>query len=48
MLAADLIRTRHRLVHDYFDVDLDIVWSTVILDIPPLLKELEAALERDA
>jgi uncharacterized protein with HEPN domain len=35
---------RNRLIHAYFDVDLDIVWTTVVEDIPPLLSALDAAL----
>ena len=35
---------RHRLIHAYFDVDLDIVWMTVAEDLPPLLSALDAAL----
>jgi uncharacterized protein with HEPN domain len=32
---------RHRLIHDYDTVDLDILWDTVKHDLPPLLAELE-------
>jgi uncharacterized protein with HEPN domain len=32
---------RDRLVHAYFDVDLDVVWQTVTQDLPPLLGRLE-------
>jgi uncharacterized protein with HEPN domain len=32
---------RHRLIHGYFDVDLDIVWQTITTDLPPLVKQLE-------
>jgi len=32
---------RNRLVHAYFDINLDILWKTVIEDIPPLIAELE-------
>jgi uncharacterized protein with HEPN domain len=38
---ADIIGMRNRLVHAYFDIDLDIVWQVVIHDLPPLLIELE-------
>jgi len=31
---------RHRLVHAYFDVDLDRVWNTVMDDLPPLIAAL--------
>lgn len=30
-------RMRDRLVHHYFDVDLDVLWSTVTEDLPALL-----------
>jgi len=36
-----MIGMRHRIVHNYFDIDLDIVWDTVLYDLP----ELEAALK---
>ncbi|MDX2212227.1 MAG: DUF86 domain-containing protein [Oculatellaceae cyanobacterium bins.114] len=32
---------RNRLVHEYDEVDLDIVWSTVINSLPTLIEELE-------
>lgn len=41
---AQTISMRHRLIHAYFDVDLDIVWTTVTEDLPPLLSALDAAL----
>lgn len=37
----DMIDMRNHLIHVYFEVDLDILWDTVIKDIPPLVKELE-------
>jgi uncharacterized protein with HEPN domain len=33
--------TRDRLVHGYFDVDLDIVWEIVIQDLPSLIASLK-------
>lgn len=30
-------RMRDRLVHHYFDIDLDVLWSTVESDLPRLL-----------
>lgn len=30
-------RTRDRLVHHYFDIDLDVLWATVTEDLPALL-----------
>ena len=32
----DAARMRDRLVHHYFDVDLDILWATVTEDLPAL------------
>ena len=36
---------RNRLVHAYFDVDLDRVWDTVTEDLPALTMQLTEALE---
>lgn len=33
-------RMRDRLVHHYFDIDLDVLWSTVVSDLPGLLDVL--------
>lgn len=35
----DMAGMRDKLIHDYLDVDLDVVWRTVEADLP-LLKEL--------
>jgi len=35
---------RNILIHDYDDVDLDVVWETTQKDIPPLIERLEAYL----
>lgn len=40
----DIGGTRNRLVHAYFDVDLDIMWEIVTRDLPPLIVELERLL----
>ncbi|MEI6519032.1 MAG: HepT-like ribonuclease domain-containing protein [bacterium] len=37
----DMIGMRHRLVHAYFEINLDILWRTVQDDLPPLILELE-------
>src|SRR5271165_5933303 len=44
--CAKMISMRNRLIHAYFDVDLDIVWTTVSEDLPPLLPALESALDQ--
>jgi len=36
-----MIGLRNRLIHGYFDVNLDIVWDTVEEDLPPLVADLE-------
>ena len=38
---ASIIGMRNRLIHAYFDIDLDILWKTIIEDIPPLIADLE-------
>jgi len=40
----DISGMRNRLIHAYFDVDLDTVWSTVSRDLPTLKAELEKIL----
>ena len=35
---------RNILIHDYDDVDLDVVWDTIQKDVPPLIARLEAYL----
>ena len=35
---------RHRLVQGYFAVDMDRVWDTVTIDLPPLITEPERML----
>lgn len=32
---------RNRLIHVYFEIELDIVWDTVTEDLPLLIAELE-------
>jgi len=38
---------RNRLIHAYFDVDVNRVWDTVFEDLPPLIVELEKALAEE-
>jgi uncharacterized protein with HEPN domain len=33
-------RMRDRLIHHYFDINLDVLWETVTTDLPRLLQEL--------
>ena len=36
-----IVGMRNRLVHAYFDIDPDILWSTVKQALPPLLAQLK-------
>ncbi len=38
---------RNILIHDYDDVDLDVVWETVQRDLPPLITRLEKHLAQN-
>jgi uncharacterized protein with HEPN domain len=38
---ANITGMRNRLIHAYFDINLDIIWQTVSEDLPPLIAELE-------
>ena len=44
---ADIIGLRNRLIHNYRDVDFDILWRIVEADMPPLIDGLKRILERD-
>jgi uncharacterized protein with HEPN domain len=35
---------RNRLIHAYFEIDLDRVWDTVHADLPELIEDLEITL----
>jgi uncharacterized protein with HEPN domain len=37
-----MIGMRHRLIHEYFRVDVSTVWDTVQNDLPPLIALLES------
>ena len=38
---SDIIAMRHRLVHDYTNINLDILWSTIQDDLPKLIPAIE-------
>jgi uncharacterized protein with HEPN domain len=42
---ADIVGMRNRLVHAYFDINLEILWRTVQHDLPPLVSVLQRVLE---
>ena len=44
---GEIMTMRHRLIHGYFDIDLDRVWDTITDDLPPLVKHLSFILESE-
>ncbi|MBW6471896.1 MAG: DUF86 domain-containing protein [Anaerolineaceae bacterium] len=36
---------RNRLIHDYNEIDIELVWQTIQVDIPDLKKKIERILE---
>ncbi len=44
----EMVTMRNRLIHGYFDINLDIVWQTVVTELPPLIAALESILSEDA
>lgn len=38
---TDIVGMRHKLVHDYMDIDFDVVWTVVTADLPELVTLLE-------
>lgn len=42
-----IIDMRNHLIHGYFDVDADQVWSTVVQDLPALMVSLEKIIPKD-
>ena len=36
---------RNRIVHDYFEVDLDVIWQTLHRDLPVLRQQTQALLD---
>jgi uncharacterized protein with HEPN domain len=41
----DIIGMRNRLIHGYFDVNEDIVWNTLISDLPRLTSQLRGIID---
>jgi uncharacterized protein with HEPN domain len=41
---TQIIGMRHRLIHGYDAIDLDVVWQTVASDLPELVRLLEKVL----
>ena len=45
---SDIIGMRHRLIHAYFEINLDILWETLVTDLPPPIATLENILPTEA
>lgn len=43
---ASIIGMRNRLIHGYFDVDLDRLWDTITIDLPELIVELRRVIQQ--
>jgi uncharacterized protein with HEPN domain len=40
-----MVGMRNRIVHAYFEVDLDVVWQVIIDDLPKLLRFVNQAIQ---
>ena len=38
---SKMVGLRNRLIHGYFDINLDIVWDTVMKDLSPLIADVQ-------
>ena len=43
----DLAKVRDKLIHHYFGVNLDVVWSIVKEDLPSVLAQIEKILDKE-
>jgi len=44
---TQIVGLRNRLIHAYDFVDLDIIWKTLTIDLPPLIVQLEQILSSE-
>jgi uncharacterized protein with HEPN domain len=42
---SEVLRTRDKVIHGYFGVDLDIVWDITQKDLPKLKEQIKKVLE---
>ena len=45
---SKVIGIRNRLIHAYFEVDLDIIWKTTVESLPELVSMLQTTVDFDA
>ncbi len=43
----NIVGMRNRLIHVYFDIDLDRVWDTITDDLPPVIAALERIVQNE-
>ena len=43
----EILRTRDKIIHFYFGVDLSIVWDIITVDIPALKEKLKGIIEKE-
>ncbi len=43
---ARIIGMRHKVVHDYLDVNFDLVWDVVLIDLPAVAESLRKLLRK--
>jgi len=43
----NIVGMRNRLIHVYFDIDLDRVWDTITDDLPPVIAVLEKIVKKE-
>ena len=36
-----IVGMRNRVIHTYYDINLDVLWNTITYDLPRLIEELE-------
>lgn len=44
----NIINMRNRLIHEYFDINIKIVWRTVVEFLPGLAEELKKIVNRES
>jgi len=43
----EIARTRDKLIHSYFGVDIDVVWDIITVDIPRLQRQIEEIIKKE-